>query len=142
MQTQMADIAPPQSIEEHGGRVDLEAFAADTYEWLSLVRMDSPRVAAKDSIDSYLSRYEVPSLSEEPQEVALCRVTWQGFMSPIWVRQTLVDTILSIPSRSWFALSATTFSKGVAGKSTDCTIMRPPNSAGKYFLWDIHSHEG
>ncbi|KAH8177755.1 ribonuclease P 40kDa (Rpp40) subunit domain-containing protein [Sarocladium implicatum] len=48
------------SIVASGDRPAMEAAAADLYEWLSLVRLDSPRIQTGDSIDAYLSRYDAP----------------------------------------------------------------------------------
>ncbi|KAK7995238.1 hypothetical protein PG990_014011 [Apiospora arundinis] len=134
-------ITPPQSSLGKGGKLDLEEFATDMYEWLSLVRLDSPRITAGDNIDSYLSRYSVPTAQGEPKPVTLCKVSWQGFIDPNWTRQVLVDLILSTSSRSWFAMSTSSFEKGVAGKGSDCMILRPANSPGEYVMWDVHGHE-
>ncbi|ORY62374.1 ribonuclease P 40kDa subunit [Pseudomassariella vexata] len=134
-------LKPPQAILESGGRDNLVEFATCIYEWLSLLRLESPRANADDKIDPYLSRYAVPGAPEELQEAILCKVSWQGFMSPTWTRQTLVDIILATSSQSWFSLSVASFGKGVSGEGTECSILRPPNSPGEYFLWDIHGHE-
>jgi hypothetical protein len=41
----------------------------------------------------------------------------------------------------WFSLSATRFSKSVAGNSDDLTILRPSVAAGKYIMWETKSLE-
>ncbi|KAF7538047.1 hypothetical protein G7054_g3237 [Neopestalotiopsis clavispora] len=136
---------PTLKIPEHAllddGRLEREEFAADIYEWLSLLRLQSPRVETGDQIDPFLSRYSVPSASGEVESTKLCKISWQGFIAPGWARQVLVDTILSVSSRSWFSLSATSFGKGVKGESSDWTILRLPGALGEYLLWDIHGHE-
>lgn len=134
-------ITPPQSSLCKGGKLDLEEFATDMYEWLSLVRLDSPRITAGDTIDPYLSRYSVPNYQDDPKPATLCKVSWQGFIDPNWTRQLLVDLILSTSSRSWFAMSTSSFEKGAAGKGSDCMILRPANSPGEYVMWDVHGHE-
>ncbi|KAK9412741.1 putative Ribonuclease P 40kDa subunit [Seiridium unicorne] len=131
----------PGEALANGGRPQLEEFATDIYEWLSLVRLRSPRVESGDSIDSFLSRYLVPANSAGLQQATLCKVSWQGFIAPGWARQTLSDIILTISSRSWFSLSVTSLSQGIKGDSSDCTILRPPNAPGEYLLWDVHGHE-
>ncbi|KAI1456353.1 ribonuclease P 40kDa subunit [Annulohypoxylon moriforme] len=134
-------LKPPPAIVSNQNRLDMEGFVTDVYEWLSLVRLDSPRVDAEDTIDPYLSCYAVPGDIENVRNEKLCRISWQGFMPPKWSQQTLVDVILALPSKSWFSMSVTSFSKGIVGDSADCTILRPPNSPGEYLLWDIKKHD-
>lgn len=131
----------PEKAAVGNSRQDLEDFATDIYEWLSLLRLDSPRVHPGDSVDPFLSRYAIPGAPEDLSQVSLCKVSWQGFIAPAWARQTLADIMLSISSRSWFSMSATSLSKGVTGDNTECTIFRPSNAQGEYFLWDIRGHE-
>ncbi|KAK6958459.1 hypothetical protein Daesc_001260 [Daldinia eschscholtzii] len=133
-------LKPPATILTNQSRLDLDEFATDIYEWLSLVRLDSPRINVDDKIDSYLSSYAVPGYPDDVSEGKLCRVSWQGFIPPRWTRQTLADVILALPSKSWFSLSTTTFARDIVGDSADCTIFRPPNASGEYLLWDIKKH--
>lgn len=131
-------------------RLEQEEAATELYEWLSLVRLGSPRVEAGDSIDPYLSRYTVPE-SKSAGLVATGDVSvlrWTGFFSPTWACQTLLDVaqaMQSVPalSSAWFALSVSSFSssKGIAGDCAECTFFRPADAPQEYLLWDIHSHE-
>ena len=123
--------------------MELDEYATDVYEWLYLVRLGSPRVAVGDTIDPYLSTYAVPGGldGEGAQEGKLCRVSWEGFLSPTWARQLLADVVLAVPPKAWFSLSATSFARSIVGDHTECTILRPPGSPGEYFLWDIKGHE-
>ncbi|KAL7936423.1 ribonuclease P 40kDa subunit domain-containing protein [Trichoderma chlorosporum] len=50
----------PSTILAQGDREALEYSATEMYEWLSLVRLESPRVEEGDTIDPYLSRYSPP----------------------------------------------------------------------------------
>lgn len=134
-------LKPSPAILEPQNRLDLDDFALDIYEWLSLVRLNSPRLRVGDKIDPYLSDYSVPGQAEEIQEGKLCRISWQGFISPKWTQKLLADVILALPSKSWFSLSVTSFAKGIVGDTADCTILRPPDSPKEYFLWDIKSHD-
>ncbi|CAJ2512680.1 Uu.00g007990.m01.CDS01 [Anthostomella pinea] len=134
-------LKPPQAILENQNRLDLDEYATEIYEWLSLLRLESPRLDQTDSIDPYLSDYVVPGNSEEVHAGKLCKVSWQGFISPTWVRQTLADVIFALPSKSWFSLSATSLTRGTIDSSTDCTILRPPQSPGEYFLWETKGHD-
>lgn len=125
-----------------GPRPAFAELATDLYEWLSLVRLSSPRVEVGDAIDPYLSSYRVPSFSEDgdDEEQArtsrLRRVTWRGFIPPTWVRDALAAILRAVPARSWLALSATSFAKGV-GEDAETTFFRPMESGGQYLLWEI-----
>lgn len=115
-----------------------EELATDLYEWLSLVRLSSPRVKAGDAIDPYLSSYQVPRSPDDgpPLAADLRMVSWRGFIPPSWVRDTLARVLVEVPSKSWVSFSATSFSKG-KGDNTECTFFRPPNSGGQYLLWEM-----
>ncbi|KAI2609337.1 ribonuclease P 40kDa subunit [Hypoxylon fragiforme] len=106
-------LKPSPAILEPQNRLDLDDFALDIYEWLSLVRLNSPRLRVGDKIDPYLSDYSVPGQAEEIQEGKLCRISWQGFISPKWTQKLLADVILALPSKSWFSLSVTSLAQGV-----------------------------
>ncbi|KAI1804926.1 ribonuclease P 40kDa subunit-domain-containing protein [Daldinia bambusicola] len=136
----MPSLKPPATILSSSSRLDLDEFATDLYEWLSLVRLDSPRINAGDKIDPYLSSYAVPGEPDDLSEGKLCRISWQGFIPPRWTQQTLADVILALPAKSWFSLSTTTFARDIVGDSADCSIFRPPNASGEYLLWDIRKH--
>ncbi|KAH6648233.1 ribonuclease P 40kDa subunit [Truncatella angustata] len=131
---------PAEALAEQG-QPALDEFATEVYEWLSLLRLQSPRVYTGDSIDPFLSRYSMGGGMGTLEQATLCKVSWQGFIAPGWTRQALAGIILSISSRSWFSLSVTSFRKGVRGESTECTLLRPPDMPGEYLLWDIHGHE-
>ncbi|RGP60324.1 ribonuclease p/mrp protein subunit pop1 [Fusarium sporotrichioides] len=127
------DVGP--EILAENNREALEYFATETYEWLSLIRLASPRVRTQDSIDPYLSRYCVPG--DTAKESTVCRISWEGFLSTEWLHGLLMDALAACPSGAWFSLSATCFSKGVPGTSDELTILRPPNAAGRYLMWEI-----
>ncbi|RYP69117.1 hypothetical protein DL771_006271 [Monosporascus sp. 5C6A] len=133
-------LRPPPAVLERSNRLELDEYATDVYEWLSLIRLGSPRILASDKIDPYLSTYAVPGGAEDIGEGRLCKVSWKGFISSTWTRNLLADIILALPSKSWFSLSATTFAKSIVGDCTECTILRPPDSPGECFLWDIKGH--
>ncbi|KUI63498.1 Ribonuclease P protein subunit p40 [Cytospora mali] len=120
---------------------DLPDFASEIYEWLSLVRLQSPRVSSTDNIDPYLSRYQIPGEPGQQTTSGLCTVTWDGFIPPSFARQLLVDTILALPSRAWFSVTVSSFSKGFSGDAAETTFLRQPGPPSEYLLWDIRSHE-
>ncbi|KAL7628465.1 hypothetical protein AAE478_002668 [Parahypoxylon ruwenzoriense] len=134
-------LKPQWAILESQNRPELDEFATDIYEWLSLVRLNCPRLKVDDKIDPYLSGYAVPGDAEVMKDDKLCRISWQGFIPPKWTQQILADVIRTLPSKSWFSLSATSFTRGFVRDSADCTILRPPSSPGEYFLWDIRRHD-
>jgi ribonucleases P/MRP protein subunit RPP40 len=88
--------------------------AEEVFEWLGLISLESPRVSVADSMDPFLSRYEVPSLATAEEidspirTTNLVKLEWKGlasadFITHLYVaarRQTL---------KSWCALSASTF---------------------------------
>jgi ribonuclease P/MRP protein subunit RPP40 len=134
----MPKLSPDPSFLASSGKEDFEDFSTGLYEWLSLVRLRSPRIQVGDKIDPYLSRYQVP---EGQMGSKLCKISWQGFLAPSWSRQTLIDIITTLPPKTWFSFSTTTFSKGLAGDNAECTILRLPSSTGEYFMWEVKGHK-
>ncbi|EWG49344.1 hypothetical protein FVEG_08905 [Fusarium verticillioides 7600] len=128
----------PEVLSEND-RESLEYFATEVYEWFSLIRLGSSRVKPRDSIDPYLSRYSVPG--DDPKESKVCKLSWEGFMSAQWLRGLLMDVLVACPSRTWFSLSATSFSRSVSGNSDDLTILRPPSATGRYLMWETNSSD-
>ncbi|KAK3318897.1 ribonuclease P 40kDa subunit-domain-containing protein [Apodospora peruviana] len=123
-------------------REEFESFCTELYEWLSLVRLGSPRIQPGDQIDPYLCRYHVPGEENQQSQQLLCKINWQGFLAPSWARQTLIDIITALPSKTWFSFSTTTFSKGMAGDNAECTFLRPQDSSPvEYILWEVKGHE-
>ncbi|KAK4233888.1 ribonuclease P 40kDa subunit-domain-containing protein [Achaetomium macrosporum] len=133
----LPNLAPDVNSLSNIGE-DFKDFSTELYEWLSLIRLQSPRIHVGDQIDPYLSRYQVP---ESGKEGEICKISWQGFLAPSWARQTLIDIITALPSKTWFSFSTTTFSKGLAEDNTECTILRPPNSTGEYLMWEVKGQD-
>ncbi|KAI3534633.1 ribonuclease P 40kDa subunit [Colletotrichum filicis] len=140
-QVQTPPLSLPLDIIQNGDRPGLEDFATETYEWLSLIRLQSPRVKAGDTIDPYLSRYQVPGDPDTPSHASVCKISWQGFFASHWVRGVLINALVALPSRTWFSLSATSFSKGMTGDSTEVAFFRPPESLGHYLFWEVKGDE-
>ncbi|KAK4078231.1 uncharacterized protein Triagg1_3247 [Trichoderma aggressivum f. europaeum] len=110
----------PSTILAQGDREALEYSATDMYEWLSLVRLESPRVVAGDAIDSYLSRYAPPGADSTADQV---------------------QVFTNCPSQSWFALSGTTFSRNILGGCNELSFLRPPESSGEFLMWETKSQD-
>lgn len=134
-------LKPPAELLSGTDNEYLPDTMSETYEWLSLVRLQSPRVSSTDNIDPYLSRYQTPGEPNEQATTKVCTITWEGLLAPSLARQMLVDLILKLPSREWFSFTVSSFSKSFAGDAAECTILRPPKSPGEYLLWEIRSHE-
>lgn len=69
----------------------LRETCTDIQEWLALVLLESPRIRADDSIDPYLSRYEVPDRDCASQN--LVRLTWKGLIPSLWIAQLFIATL-------------------------------------------------
>lgn len=164
MQTVHADtllppLERPASLLDGGDAPDHDRLATEEavvelYEWLSLVRLGSPRVAAADRVDPYLSRYQVPAPAADdsrpplppPPAGDVCTLRWRGFFSPTWACQTLLDALTvpsAAPQRAWLGFSASGFAaaKGLAGTSAECTFFRPADAPREYLLWDVRAPE-
>lgn len=129
----------PFEILADADRSAFEEAATECYEWLSLIRLGSPRVEPRDNIDPYLSKYRVPGDAEG--DVTVFKLSWQGLISSSWLHKLLVDTIAACPSVAWFSLSATCFSRSVPGSGNEVMILRPPIAGTKYFMWETKVSE-
>lgn len=132
-------LSIPEQVLSNGNRQEMERISAELYEWLCLVRLDSPRIRLGDKIDRYLSRFEVPQ--ESASNLQICRLTWQGFISPRWLRQTLIALLSSCPTNSWFCLSATEFPWNSTQGSDEMVLLQPAGSSTEYLLMEIKSPE-
>ena len=64
---------------------EFEHCSLEIYEWLSLVAGGSPRVVREDTVDPFLSRYQVPDANAE-KSLDLVIITWVGLVSASWIR--------------------------------------------------------
>jgi ribonuclease P/MRP protein subunit RPP40 len=130
----MPRLKPPTDVDSIYGE-DLDDFAIETHEWLSMISLNSPRIESEDKIDSFLSRYAAPG---EPEITSkLVRITWRGFLPTSWVHKTFVEALLLTPRDSWLACSVGGFEEGWSCESKDCTILRPPDAVNEYVLWEV-----
>lgn len=80
------------SAQEVGLDEDFEEWALQLNEWLGLVGIESPRVVAGDSIDPYLSRYNIPfSKGDSLQPRNMIRLTWFGLLPSPWIRRLFIE---------------------------------------------------
>ena len=68
---------------------DFEDWALETYEWLSLVALESPRILPDDSIDPFLSRYQTPQ-NDSGKALNMVTLTWTGFIPAIWIMHLFI----------------------------------------------------
>ena len=129
------NLNPPR--EAITDRDEFEEFAMDTYEWISMVRMQSPQLQVASNVDAYVSSYEVPCRDDAVETALACKVSWHGFLSPAWVHDTLMQLFQAVPSTSWLAFTSGTIARGCGTEDSDVTILRPPAAAGEYVVWEI-----
>ena len=80
------NLAHPHCTSSHD---EFEHWSLETYEWLSLVAGGSPRVLREDTVDPFLSRYQVPDASAE-KSLNLVTLTWVGLVPASWIRTLFV----------------------------------------------------
>lgn len=137
-------LQPPPALYSDTDSQDLPDALTEIYEWLSLVRLQSPRVSPTDTIDPFLGRYQPPGSAESQSQspAKLCTVTWSGLLAPTFARQLLTSTILALPAREWFSLTVSAFSKtALGGDAGEVTVLRPPGCPGEFLQWEVKSHE-
>ena len=80
------DLSPLQCLDFDDG---FEDWALETYEWLNLVSIESPRICFEDTIDPFLSRYQVPD-SESGKVSDMAILTWTGLIPNFWIRKLFI----------------------------------------------------
>ncbi|EFR03702.1 hypothetical protein MGYG_06699 [Nannizzia gypsea CBS 118893] len=111
-------------------RVALRDTCDELQEWLALVSLDSDRIRADDSIDPYLSRYQVPQ-RDECQTLDLVKITWRGLITSSWVMNLLLSVLRKCGTKStgaghWFGLLVSAMGKdAVDGKDGYSVIALP-----------------
>ncbi|KAK0267945.1 hypothetical protein LTR35_015877 [Friedmanniomyces endolithicus] len=103
-------FATPESLEQ-----DDHSLATELLEWVTMAANLSPRLQRNDSIDSYLSKYNVTlptsdgDASGHPETQDLVRIRWHGLAHASFVSKVFM-TALKACGDDWFAISATSFS--------------------------------
>jgi ribonuclease P/MRP protein subunit RPP40 len=132
--TNVPNFRPPIAIDP-ANEGDFEDYSVDIHEWLALLLLQSPRINKYDKIDSLLSRYRAPGTSVT--SIDLVKVTWQGFLSPMWAHKTFVEILLTLPGDGWFAFVVGGFSEGWFRNCRSSTMLKLPDASNEYMLWDI-----
>ncbi|RDA87446.1 hypothetical protein CP532_2811 [Ophiocordyceps camponoti-leonardi (nom. inval.)] len=127
------------SILADGDRTSLEETATELYEWLSLIRLRSPRVAANDAIDPFLSRYSVPDGTHG--QTNICLLSWRGFMAATWLRSLVTDALEACSPQHWIFISATTLSTNVARLGNELALLRPSGVVDEYLMWETSNSD-
>ncbi len=122
-------------LTRNGDRQCMTETTTELYEWLSLVRLGSPRTMHGNSIDPYLSRYKPPA--EQSGPVNICCVRWTGLINAAWSSSLLTDLLAHCPPGSWFALSATEIAASEMGGGNETTVLRLPTAAQQFMVWEI-----
>ncbi|PHH67736.1 hypothetical protein CDD80_563 [Ophiocordyceps camponoti-rufipedis] len=128
------------TVLANGDASSLEETACELNEWLSLIRLKSPRVAADDAVDPFLSRYSVPEGTDRQSKI--CLLSWQGFMASSWLRAVVVDAFKTCPPQRWISISATTLSTDIAGLGSELTLLRPSGVADEFLMWETANSDG
>lgn len=133
--TVVVDMLIPPEVLAEGDRLGFEERAADLYEFTSLIRLGSPRIAFGDVTDPFLARYNPP---EGPGGACeLMKARWTGLFGANWLQGVLVECFTGCPSESWFSASSTCFSRGFPKTGNEVTILRPQKAVGEYLMWHI-----
>jgi ribonucleases P/MRP protein subunit RPP40 len=134
-------LKPSTDLISDGEKTSFQDFAAEIYEWLSLVKLESPRVLVSGQVDSNVSRYHVPGAADQIRPSNIAKLSWQGFITSRWTQSILMETLFSLPSKTWFSISMTSFPSGMPADSTEVTFLRPQESPGEYLLWELKKNE-
>jgi ribonuclease P/MRP protein subunit RPP40 len=127
-------FSPPANIDPPYGD-DFDYYLVEIHEWLALFLLGSPRIYKDDKIDPLLSRYSTPG--DSITSTNLVKVTWQGFLSPMWAQKTFVQLLLTLPREAWFGYVVGGFSEGWFKECRSSTILKLPGVSNEYMLWDV-----
>ncbi|PYI12439.1 hypothetical protein BO78DRAFT_331006 [Aspergillus sclerotiicarbonarius CBS 121057] len=118
------------NITEESHPAELEDHCNELSEWLALVSLESPRVAAEDDVDPYLCRYSVPD-SDDAKPSDLVSLKWRGLIPPRWIMQLFVALIRETAPKNnaasaWFALSSNALGREAVEGHDGYTVMVLP----------------
>ncbi len=90
----LPELNPVLSVNSND---EFQEWALETYEWLSLVGIESPRVLVGDSVDPYLCRYRLSYTQCDSRESLNClnmvSVIWTGLLPAQWIRNLIVNVM-------------------------------------------------
>ncbi|KAG6000599.1 hypothetical protein E4U21_005290 [Claviceps maximensis] len=135
----MLDIG--HSVWKDNSHRETQEIGLHVYEWLSLLRLESPRLQYGDSIDTFLSRYKVADGEHgERQQTAVCKISWIGLIGATWF-QTLVRDVLAVqPAGGWLSVSSNSFRDvSLSGNMSELVILRPSIKDDQYVMWTLNN---
>lgn len=103
------------------------------YEWLSLFRLESPRLRFGDKIDPYLCRHEIEDQGAGQMEV--CKVSCCGIFAAGWLQRLVADVMLICHEKTWFAMSVASFPESTEARTTELTLMRRQTRQDEFLIW-------
>ncbi len=134
IQVKVPSLQPPEE-QDPSYESDFEDYAEGILEWLSLITIGSPRVDLNDTVDPFLARYVPPG--DTFTSCRLVTVTWRGFIPSSWANKVFVEILLAAPKSAWFSYSVTGWNDGPLGYNRSSTVLRLPEHAKEFVLWDI-----
>lgn len=126
--------APYWAIAEDS-RAGFEQKAMEAYEWLSLVKLESPRTLSNDTVDTFLSRYA--TVTNNMSQVHVCKISWEGLISNRWFCALVRDVFAACPADCWVSMSAADLSNVRTKANTEVTILKPVGTQTEYLTWEI-----
>ncbi|KAG6035146.1 hypothetical protein E4U41_006245 [Claviceps citrina] len=141
LQIYQSTASPPSTLKSspsswiESSKRDIQEIGLYMYEWLSLFRLESPRVRHGDSIDPFLSRYHVAN--SEPTDI--CRISWVGLIGATWFQNLVRDVFAGHPAEGWLLFSSNSF-HGVSPSRTgsELMVLRPSTKEDQYLMWRMN----
>ncbi|KAG6044035.1 hypothetical protein E4U39_003860 [Claviceps sp. Clav50 group G5] len=128
------DIGPLSFMDT--GRLDMQEIGLCVYEWLSLLRLESPRVQYGDDVDTFLSRYRVASRDRE--QVRVCRISWVGLIGTTWFQNLVRDVMTVNATEGWLSFSSNSFyDVSLSGIGSELVMLRPSTKEDQYLTWRL-----
>lgn len=130
-------IAPTINTIEGVSAVDVDIQydmdaedVCELQEWMSLAMLESPRIRANDTIDSYLCRYSPPKNTSmiNSRPIRLYKVQWRGLVHSGFVQSLFMELVEHATIDSWVAVSAHAFD------NTSYTIIHKKDADNKILL--------
>ena len=110
-------------------------FEHEIYEWLSLVRLESPRINTSDHVDPYLSRYRLTNSPAKRQNIV--KVRYDGMTTATRSVSFLRDVMSLCPADSWVCFCVTNFRGETAVGSNEFTFLRLPGTEDNCMTWQV-----
>ena len=109
--TLLADVSTPQTLTNTPNLIptsakstlpseEIQETVYDLFEYVDLLSLCSPRVQKTDDVDSFISRYAVPDVSDDTHSCSVRILTWTGLISRQWIQQ-LLSKLMYVTQTSW-----------------------------------------